>query len=119
MPNGLYGRAIPRLALAVAEYKVRFGEWPTHAHGPGVMAIVREPGLASDPDDHAEFRPELAERVRSRLICDDQGYGIEVSGPSGRCRYGLVHRDRVEVFEAYRWLYGEDPWWASGGWGYG
>ena len=82
MPNGRYGRAVPRLALAVAEYRHRFGEWPTHGHGGGVMAIVREPDETSDADDFKEYRPELADRVRLRLICDDEGGWINVSGPA-------------------------------------
>ncbi len=111
MPNGAYGRAVPRLALAVAEYVKRFGEWPTNAHGSGVMLIVEVP---EDPDDYehqSEFRPELAKRVLSRLVCDNDGEWIDVSGPAGRCSYGLVERDEPLVTEAYRWLYDEDPWW--------
>ncbi len=111
MPNGVYGRAVPRLALAVAEYVRRFNEWPTRAHGVGVMAIVQAP---DDPDDHehqSEFRPELAKRVLSRLDCDGDGGWIDVSGPAGQCSYGLVDRDDPLVTEAYRWLYDEDPWW--------
>jgi hypothetical protein len=112
MPNGTYGRAVPRLALAVAEYRARFGEWPTHAHGSGVMAIVEPPNERSDPDDHVEYRPDIAATVLSKLRCDGDGSWIEVSGPAGRCGYGLVHRDNPAVAEAYRWLYGENPWWA-------
>jgi hypothetical protein len=112
MVNGVYGRAQPRLALAVAEYKTRFGEWLTHAHGSGVMAIVRPPGESSDPDDHVEFQPDLAARVPARLHCEDDGSGLEVSGPAGRCGHGLVSRDDPVSAEAYRWLYGADPWWA-------
>jgi hypothetical protein len=112
MVNGVYGRAQPRLALAVAEYKTRFGEWPTHAHGSGVMAIVQPPRKSSDPDDHVEFRPDLAAKVLSRLHCEHDDTWIEVSGPAGRCGYGLVSRDDPVSAEAYRWLYGADPWWA-------
>jgi hypothetical protein len=108
MPNGRYGRAVPRLALAVAEYRAKFGEWPTHAHGQGVMVIVTEPGPESLPDDRHEYRPELAERVRSRLVCDAEGAWIEVSGQAGRCVYGQGPAGQSPEFrEAYEWLYGE------------
>ncbi len=108
MPNGTYGRAVPRLALAVAEYRAKFGEWPTHAHGPGVMVIVNEPGPESSSDDLHEYRPAFAGRVRSRLICDGEGAWIEVSGRAGRCAYGegpAAHSPEFQ--EAYQWLYGE------------
>jgi hypothetical protein len=114
MPNGTHGRAVPRLALAVAEYRQRFGMWPTYAAGAGVMSIVEPPGTNSDPDDHHEFSPVRAKAVLSRLACSRAGGWIELSGPEGRCGYGLVHRDHPLVLESYRWLYGEDPWWANG-----
>ncbi len=65
MPNVAYGRAVPRLALAVAEYVQRFGEWPTNAHGLGVMTVVEVPEDPADYEHQSEFRPELAERVYS------------------------------------------------------
>lgn len=113
MVNGVYGRAVPRLAGAVAEYRARFGEWPTHAYGSGVMAIVRPPRALSDPDDHVEFQSEIAARVLSKLQCEDDHTWIEVSGPAGRCSYGLVDRDDPLSIEAYQWLYGKTPWWAK------
>lgn len=76
------------------------------------MIIVEPPGQRSDPDDHVEYRPEIADRVRSRLACEDDPHcTIEVSGRRGRCGYGLVERDDPRTLEAYRWLYDEDPWW--------
>jgi len=113
MPNGTYGRAVPRLALAVAEYRARFGAWPTHAHGSGVLAIVQPTDGRSHADDIVEHRAKLADKVRSRLICDGSGGWIEVSGPAGRCAYGLVEHNSPEVTDAYRWLYGEGAWWAG------
>jgi hypothetical protein len=107
MPNGRYGRYVPRLAGPVAEYRAPFGEWPTDAHGPGVMVIIEEPGEGSDPSDFYEYSPEIAQRVRSRLICHAEGRLIEVSGPAGRCGFGLVGSDRPEFWGAYKWLYGE------------
>jgi len=72
------------------------------------MALVQAPNEQSDPDDVVEYRPETANRVRSRLKCDGNGGWIEVSGPAGQCAYGLVHIDSPEFTEAHRWLYGED-----------
>lgn len=109
MPNGMYGRAVPRLALAVAEYRSRYGDWPTHAHGSGVMAILDEPGPLSEPDHHREFRADFAQRVAQRLVCDRDGGWIVVSGPAGACGYGAGPDIKSTEFrEAYRWLYGED-----------
>lgn len=113
MPNGTYGRAVPRLALAVAEYRHRFGAWPTHAHGSGVMAIVREPDDHSDADDHIEYSSERASRVLSRLTCDGDGAWIEVSGPEGRCSYGSGSPDHLKKL-SYVWLYEMHSPYASG-----
>jgi hypothetical protein len=38
-----YSPAVPRLALACAEYRHRYGVWPKRAHGELVMRIVTEP----------------------------------------------------------------------------
>lgn len=95
----LVTRARPRLALAVAEYRFRFAEWPTHAHGRAVMAILSyDIGVGCT-------------NLASRLICVEGREWIAVSGPSGKCSYGLVERDSSLVTESYRWLYGEDPDW--------
>jgi hypothetical protein len=75
------------------------------------MMIVEVPGHPDDCEHQSGFRPELAERVLFRFVCDGDGEWIDVSGPGGRCSYGLVERDDPLVTDAYRWLYNEDPWW--------
>lgn len=115
MPNGTYGRLVPRLALAVAQYRVRFGEWPTHASGSWLQILLYEPREGADRDDFVEFSPERAEAIQRRLHCDataDLEHGIVLTGPSGRSEeFGLVARDTPAAVDAYRWLYSHDPWW--------
>ena len=113
MVNCVYGRSQPRPVLAGAEYTTRLGAWPTHAHGEGVVVVARPPCKSSAADDHVEFRPDLAARVLSQLQCEHDNCWIDVSGPAGRYGYGLVHRDEPVTLEAYRWLYGDDPWRAN------
>lgn len=112
MPNGAYGRFIPRLAMAVADYVSKFGEWPTYARGTMMATLLLEPGEGSDPHDVTEFSPELAERIRSRMTCetDVRTELIELRGPLGRSKgYGNTPWDAPTTADAYRWLYGEDP----------
>lgn len=116
MPNGTYGRLVPRLALAVAQYRGQFGEWPTHASGSWIAILLHRPGEGADPNDVVEFSPELAAAIQRRLQCDatDRTHGILLTGPSGRSEgFGLIARDTAQSVEAYRWLYGRDPWWAD------
>lgn len=70
----------PRLALAGAQYVQRFGNWPINAHGSGVMMIVEVPGHPDYCEHQSGFRPELAERVLFRFVCDGDGEWFDVSG---------------------------------------
>jgi hypothetical protein len=110
MPNGAYGRMVPRIAMAVAQYRAEHGEWPTHASHSLIGILIDPPGPGSDPDDFVEFRPDLAAAVRARLIVErDSSSQYDLRGPSGGSRgYGLVPAFTPEFYEAYRWLYGED-----------
>ena len=59
-----YSPAVPRLALACAEYRHRYGVWPKRAHGELVLRIVTEP---KDVPWHSdEYVPEFAQRVLER-----------------------------------------------------
>jgi hypothetical protein len=100
MVNGVAGRALPRLIMAIAEYHARFGEWPAEAHGSLVMSLVEE-SLAQ-----GEFNPDLAARIRRRLACSPDGEGM-VSGPAGHCDYGQLQVKGERLGEAKHWLLGD------------
>ena len=113
MPNGAYGRFVPRFALAVADYRALFGEWPTHARGRMIHVLICPPGRDSDWDDHHEYSPELADRLKATILCnpDDSGPLVELSGPRGKSEgYGeSVEWGSPEAREAFFWLYGREP----------
>ena len=102
-----YSPAVPRLALACAQYRHRYRVWPKRAQGELVMRIVTEP--KDVPWDSDEYVPEFAERVLERLECGDNGLACEVDGPEGFSGYsGELTIFTNELLEAFEWLYGMD-----------
>jgi hypothetical protein len=113
VPNGEYGRFVPRLALAVAEYRARHGEWPTAAKGYGVEKLL----VVAETDDPEEgLRPgdpaaqQRAAGIRRRLSYQGDDGFIEVGGRDGWNSYGGPDARATvgtpEFEEALEWLYG-------------